>query len=118
MLIIDQMDVLSMQNWDHVSHIFEHTHLQPSQSHGVDFSRVRMWSLNGLSKYYRQTLIFSSLNLPEVNALFNKKCWNFCGRVKNINTVVHGSICQVISNNIPIVFRRFNANSIMDSVQD
>ena len=118
LLIIDQIDVLYMMNWSHVMDIMDVLHMQPSKSHDVDFSRVRMWSLNGLSKYYRQTLIFSSLNLPEVNALFNKKCWNFCGRVKNINTVVRGSICQVISNNIPIVFRRFDATSIMDSVQD
>ena len=68
MLIIDQMDVLAMQNWDHVSHIFEHMHLQPSQSHGIDFSRVRMWSLNGLSKFYRQTILFSSMVVPEIQA--------------------------------------------------
>ena len=81
MLIIDQMDVLSMQNWDHVSHIFEHTHLQPSQSHGIDFSRVRMWSLNGLSKFYRQTILFSSMMVPEIQARaesvaeFHKSCF-------------------------------------------
>ena len=68
MIIVDQMDVLAMQNWDHVSHIFEHAHLQPSQSHGIDFSRVRMWSLNGLSKLYRQTILFSSMVVPEIQA--------------------------------------------------
>ena len=28
-------------------HVFEHLHLQPKDSHDVDFSRVRMWCLNG-----------------------------------------------------------------------
>ena len=30
-----------------LQHIFEHFHRQPKDSHDVDFSRVRMWCLNG-----------------------------------------------------------------------
>ena len=39
MLILDQVDVFTMQNWEHVTHLMEHMHLQPARSHGVDFSR-------------------------------------------------------------------------------
>ena len=60
MTIFDQFDVFYQQNWEHILTVLEHLHLHPSKSHGVDFSRVRMWSLNGLAKYYRQTLSFSS----------------------------------------------------------
>ena len=28
-------------------HLLNHLHLQPKDSHGVNFSRVRMWTLNG-----------------------------------------------------------------------
>ena len=28
-------------------HVFDHLHLQPREAHDVDFSRVRMWCLNG-----------------------------------------------------------------------
>jgi U3 small nucleolar RNA-associated protein 25 len=28
-------------------HVLNHIHLQPKESHNVDFSRVRMWVLNG-----------------------------------------------------------------------
>ena len=118
LLIIDQVDVLYMMNWSHVVDIIDAMHQQPAKSHDVDFSRVRMWSLNGLSKYYRQTLLFSSLNLPEVNAVFSKKCWNFCGKIRVVNPVVHGSICQVVTHNVPIIFRRFEATSIVQSVGD
>lgn len=31
----------------HLQHVFEHLHQQPKDSHDVDFSRVRMWCLNG-----------------------------------------------------------------------
>ena len=118
LLVLDQVDVLYMMNWSHVVDIIDAMHQQPAKSHDVDFSRVRMWSLNGLSKYYRQTLIFSSLNLPEINAVFSKKCWNFCGKIRVMNPIVHGSICQVVTHNVPIIFRRFDATSIVKSVED
>lgn len=118
LLIIDQVDVLYMMNWGHIIDIIDTMHQQPSKSHDVDFSRVRMWSLNGMAKYYRQTLLFSSNILPEVNSVFNKKCWNFCGKVKTVNAVSHGAICQVVPHNVPIVFRRFEVSSIVNSVED
>jgi len=57
-----------------LQHIMRHLHLQPQEAHGVDFSRVRMWTLNGWARFYRQTLVFSAVPVPEVSALFNKHC--------------------------------------------
>lgn len=79
------------------------------------FFRVRTWSLNGWAKYYRQTLIFSSLNLPEFNAIFNKKCQNFAGKVKIVNPIKFGSISQVVVQ-IPHVFHRFEAKNVADAM--
>ena len=98
MMILDQADVIAMQNWDHLTHIFDHLHLQPLESHGVDFSRVRLWSLNQLSPYYRQTLMFSSCPMPEVNAILSKKCSNYAGSIKSINPCVKGSISTVLAS--------------------
>ena len=56
MLIVDQAEVLLMQNWDHVSTIMDQLHQQPKESHGVDYGRIRLWCLDGNSKYYRQTV--------------------------------------------------------------
>ena len=47
LLILDQADVFLMQNWEHVTSVLDRMHLQPKDSHGVDFSRVRHWSLDG-----------------------------------------------------------------------
>ncbi|KAF5308169.1 hypothetical protein FQR65_LT06349 [Abscondita terminalis] len=115
LLVLDQTELFLMQNWDHIFHLFNHLHLQPKESHGTDFSRVRTWSLNGWAKYYRQTLIFSSVTLPEINTIFNKKCFNYAGKVKCIKNISLGSICQVF-NQLPHVFQKFNANSVSQSI--
>ncbi|KAJ8946429.1 hypothetical protein NQ318_014415 [Aromia moschata] len=115
LLIFDQTEIFIMQNWDHIFHILNHMHLQPKDSHGTDFSRVRTWSLNGWAKYYRQTLIFSSLVLPEINAVFNRKCSNYAGKVRVANTIEFGCIGQVFVQ-LPHVFHRFDAQSAADVI--
>ncbi|XP_046847706.1 U3 small nucleolar RNA-associated protein 25 homolog isoform X2 [Xenia sp. Carnegie-2017] len=104
-LIMDQVDVFLMQNWEHVQHIFEHLHLQPKDSHDVDFSRVRMWNLNGWSKYYRQTILFSSFASPEMNFIFNKECLNYAGKTKVFPENQAGSVCEVVAQ-IPQVYHK------------
>ncbi|XP_062502641.1 U3 small nucleolar RNA-associated protein 25 homolog isoform X2 [Corticium candelabrum] len=99
-VIMDQADVFLMQNWQHIQLIFDKLHLQPQESHGCDFSRVRHWCLNGWSKFYRQTLMFSSFQSPEINALFSKSCWNYAGKVKITAAEFSGSVCQIA---LPVV---------------
>lgn len=68
----------------HVSrpqHVMKHMNLQPLDAHGVDFSRVRMWSLNNWAKHYRQTLVFSSIQDPQINNILSKHCANYRGQV-------------------------------------
>ncbi|XP_033647113.1 digestive organ expansion factor homolog isoform X2 [Asterias rubens] len=113
LLVLDQADVFLMQNWEHIIHLMEYLHLQPRDSHGVDFSRLREWTLNGWSKYYRQTLILSSVTTPEINSLFNKHCANFEGKVMVYNPPVTGSICQVITQ-LPQVFHRLQCQNFTE----
>ena len=47
LLILDQADIFLMQNWEHITSVVDRLHVQPKDSHGVDFSRVRHWSLDG-----------------------------------------------------------------------
>lgn len=117
LLIMDQTEIFLMQNWDHLLHIFKHMHMQPKESHGTDFSRVRTWCLNGWAKYYRQTLIFSSFNVPEINSIFNKFCLNYMGKVKTTNPVVYGSIRQVFVQ-LPHVFHKFDATNVAACIDE
>ncbi|XP_067015268.2 U3 small nucleolar RNA-associated protein 25 homolog [Anabrus simplex] len=116
-LVLDQMDVFFMQNWDHVLHVLDHLHLQPHQSHGTDFSRVRSWAVNGWTRFYRQTILLSSHMLPEFNAVFNKKCNNYAGKVRVAKNITSGSICQVIVQ-LPQVFQKLSVDApskVMDA---
>nr|XP_020650267.1 digestive organ expansion factor homolog [Pogona vitticeps] len=109
-LIIDEADVYLMQNWEHVLHLMNHLNLLPLESHGVDFSRVRMFSLNNWSKYYRQTLLFGALQHPHINSIFNKYCFNYRGQVAVRNVPLTGSISHVVVQ-LPHVFRKLEAEN-------
>ncbi|KAK3750712.1 hypothetical protein QZH41_017266 [Actinostola sp. cb2023] len=123
-LVLDQADVFLMQNWEHVQHVFDHLHKQPKSSHDVDFSRVRNWCLNGWSKLYRQTLLFSSFISPELNSLFNKHCYNILYCIAQILRALllikaqirdlPGSICQVVTQ-VPQVFHRIDCVSFSEA---
>lgn len=64
-----------------MQHVMKHINLQPLDSHGVDFSRVRMWNLNNWARFYRQTLVFSSIQDPQINNILTKHCHNYRGQV-------------------------------------
>ncbi|XP_061699169.1 U3 small nucleolar RNA-associated protein 25 homolog isoform X2 [Syngnathoides biaculeatus] len=112
-LIVDQADVFLMQNWEHVLHVMKHMNLQPLESHGVDFSRVRMWNLNNWARYYRQTLVFSSIQDPQINNILTKQCVNYRGQISVKNILKTGSICQVLVQ-MPHVFQRFSSDSFLN----
>ncbi|KAH9812268.1 hypothetical protein DFH28DRAFT_1130027 [Melampsora americana] len=70
--IADQMDVMLMQNWDHVEFLFDHLNQIPSKPRDTDFSRVKPWYLDHHAQHLRQTILLSSLISPEQTSLFNR----------------------------------------------
>jgi U3 small nucleolar RNA-associated protein 25 len=116
-LVIDNADILMMQNWEHVTAVLEHMHLQPKKSHEVDFSRVRNWLLDGHGKYYMQTLIFSRVPAPPINNIFNKHCFNYSGKcelnVLKCDKYKLGSICK-IGFQLAQMFHRIECDSPID----
>ncbi|ODN02353.1 Digestive organ expansion factor [Orchesella cincta] len=111
MLIMDQADVFIMQNWDHVLHIVRHLHLQPVTTHGTDFARIRPWALDGMSKYYCQSLIFCSVACPEHSSLMSKYFKNYTGQVRVLPNSLKGTICHVTVQ-LPQVFQSFDCGSV------
>ena len=80
-------------------HVMKHLNLQPLDPHGVDFSRVRMWNLNNWAKYYRQTLMFSSIQDPQINNIISKHCFNYRGQVSVHLACVASSIHRLYDFN-------------------
>ncbi|OZC08473.1 hypothetical protein X798_04534 [Onchocerca flexuosa] len=96
-LIIDKADILLMQNWEHLLNIMSSLHIQPKKF-TTDISRVRRWSLEQYSKFYRQTMLISEKRHAECDALFVLYCKNFAGFVKLLTS------SQGLLNNIEIPY--------------
>ncbi|XP_025406367.1 digestive organ expansion factor homolog [Sipha flava] len=116
-LIFDQAEIFLMQNWDHVLHIMSHFHLQPKEAHGTDLQRVRSWSINGLSKYYRQTIIFSSCKSPNLMAIQKNRCMNYGGSVSVINPIITGTISHVVCS-IKQFYHKLNSKTPTESIKE
>lgn len=113
LVIVDQADALLMQNWEHVEYIFEHLNIQPKDAHGCDFSRVRNWYLDDQAKYFRQTIILSAFNTPELSELFRNYCNNWAGKVR-IQKEYHGTLLQMLGHKTKQTFSRFEPPSIQE----
>ncbi|XP_053207414.1 U3 small nucleolar RNA-associated protein 25 homolog [Panonychus citri] len=115
-LVLDQADVFLMQNWEHIIDLMKHLHLQPNDSHGTDFSRVRMWALEGHYKFYRQTAIFSSTSCPQINSLFKNRCFNYEGRLTFRQPITSSKDqLHLVFVSCPQSFYRFESQSIVSS---
>lgn len=111
-VIVDQTDALLMQNWEHVEYIFEHLNLRPTDSHGCDYSRVRGWYLEDQQKYFRQTVVLTAFNTPEINSLFFNQSNNWAGKVK-ISPFYPGVIHQhVLGVRTKQTFSRFGSPAL------
>ncbi|CAN9411743.1 unnamed protein product [Alternaria alternata] len=110
MVIMEQADAALMQNWEHAEFVFEHLNLQPKDSHGCDFSRVRNWYLDGHAGFVRQTIVLSAFLTPKINTLYNRHMRNFAGRLKYTADHTAGLI-ETLSYGIKQTFLRFDSPS-------
>ncbi|KAL5712815.1 hypothetical protein ACHQM5_014946 [Ranunculus cassubicifolius] len=112
-LIIDHADVIAMQNWSHVTRVFENLNHIPSKQHGTDVMRIRQWYLDGNARFYRQTIMLGAFLNPDMNSLFNHHCHNYIGKVK-MATEYKGVLSKVI---LPVrqVYERFDVASFMEA---
>ncbi|KAK1062696.1 rRNA-binding ribosome biosynthesis protein utp25 [Friedmanniomyces endolithicus] len=111
-VIADQADAMQMQSWENVDIVFRHLNLQPRETHGADFNRVRTWYLDGNAKYLRHTIVFSAYATPEINRLFNTGMLNVAGKAKLLPSYP-GSITapSMASLGVKQTFSRFDSPS-------
>jgi U3 small nucleolar RNA-associated protein 25 len=116
LLIVDQADVLQFQNIEHLKELLKSMNKIPSKNQGTDFSRAREWVLQGWSKYYRQSIIMSEHNDPELKSIFHKYCSNYAGRLQ-VTRAYDGHINDVL---VPAkqIFRRIDVKSAESMADD
>eukprot|EP00903_Cladosiphon_okamuranus_P017494 g16114.t1 len=95
--ILDRADVFLMQNWAYVPDIAEALNSRPTGERAAraDFSRVRPLFLHEQARLFRQTLVFSAFQDPNLNALASRHLRNHDGVIKVSRPSGDGYICGV-----------------------
>lgn len=116
--IADQLDVMSMQNWEHLQFVFKHLNEIPKEAHGCDFARVKPWYLDGQAAYLRQTILTSAYETPEIRNLFNKSLTNLAGKYRTLNHYEDGGVLSRIRPGVKQTFMRFDATSALNEIDE
>lgn len=104
--VVYRADVLLMQNWQHVIKIFDSLNKIPEQQHETDIMRIRDWYIAGKGSLYRQNIMLSSFESPDINSLLSKYCSNHSGIVRwNVH---HKGVLQMIAPGLRHIFERFD----------
>ncbi|CCH42043.1 hypothetical protein BN7_1582 [Wickerhamomyces ciferrii] len=113
-LVVDNANAIELQNWDHVLTVLKHVNKIPGNLHDTDFGRVRMWSINDQAKLFRQTLVFTEYNTPNVNNLLSKS-QNIFGKYR-FRPIIHTKDCSMSKVGLKIrqIFNRFESSSPID----
>lgn len=72
-VIVDGIDVVMMQNWEHLEFCFSSLNRIPKQARDCDFSRLREIYSDGNAAMTRQTIMLSSLQVPCISSLFGRQ---------------------------------------------
>ncbi|TFY76357.1 hypothetical protein EWM64_g7652 [Hericium alpestre] len=110
MLVVDQIDALTMQNWEHVQFVFSHLNQLPKESHDTDFSRIKPWYLDGNAAYLRQTVLLSAYETPETRSLYNVQLKNVAGKLRTIRQCAPVQVPEGIDQN----FMHFDCVNLKD----
>ncbi|KAK9820865.1 hypothetical protein WJX81_006561 [Elliptochloris bilobata] len=105
---VDRADVMLMQNWAHVTAVFEALNRLPEAQHGADIMRVRPAALAGRARHVRQTILLASFASAELNALA-RGCANVAGRAR-LQPTYEGVLGSVLPR-VRQLFERFRAPS-------
>ena len=109
--LIDQGELMSMQNWEHLCLSLNCLNLMPKESHDCDFSRLMHEYMNGKAAELRQTVLLSEYQFPELNALRKKYCKE---DVVILEQVPSDAVFKEVRKSPKIAFLTFSAKSLLD----
>jgi U3 small nucleolar RNA-associated protein 25 len=119
-VIIHQGDVLLMQNFEHLNDIFQnYLNVFPKENHDItDYSRIRPYFLNGLSRFYRQLMVTSSFNTPDFQSFFRENATSRSGYYRIKKNWDLGIISHVIVPNVKQIFQLIPGSNSSASLDD
>ena len=115
-LIMDQVDAMYMQNWEHVDFVLKRLNLQPKEAHSCDFSRVRHWYLDGHAKFLRQTIALAAYNFPQLNNVYSAHMKNVAGKVQCQRD--HDGSMLDLGIQLKHTFSRYTCKSHVDDIDE
>eukprot|EP01041_Mallomonas_annulata_P001244 gene1244-2412_t len=117
-IILHQADVLFMQNWDHVEYVLKHTNKLPENNQSeVDFTRVRPYFLDDLSRHHRQLIFSSHFNEPILQACFREHAQSVAGTVRVRYNWGDGVLNRVVSR-VKQLFQAVPSCDTMESQEE
>jgi U3 small nucleolar RNA-associated protein 25 len=115
-VVADGLDVMAMQNWEHVQFVFQNMNKIPNNPHGCDFSRVKPWYLDNQAKFLRQSILISRYDTPEFRSLFNKSLLNVQGKIRVERTDFDGVLGHV-RKGVKQVFTRLRGEDALEELE-
>ena len=110
MVIVDQTDVISMQNWEHLEFVLTRLNQIPRQSRDTDFSRVKQFYLDNRASMFRQTVMLSAYDFPALRSVYNHTLNNVAGKIRTVASTDESDaeMSRVVSG-VRHTFSRFEA---------
>jgi U3 small nucleolar RNA-associated protein 25 len=106
-VVVEHADYILMQNFAHLLYIFKNLNLMPKKAHDCDFGRVKLWSAEGHSKYYRQTILLSHTPNLNFSSIMSKLCFNYRGSAEcQLPEVASSLALKNVALPIPQIFRK------------
>ncbi|KAL4434767.1 hypothetical protein ABPG74_017187 [Tetrahymena malaccensis] len=79
-LVIDRAHVLYNQNWLHMNELMSLFNQIPKHKHVTNnIHQIREYYFENLAKFYRQTIVYTEFNFPELNSIKNRFMNNYKG---------------------------------------
>ena len=86
--IVYGMDMICMQNAEHLRGVLEGLNHTINRDRNTDFSRLREYYLGDMQKYMRQTIMVGKNVNSTLIGLFHRCCFNPIVRILGVNLVV------------------------------
>lgn len=116
LLVIDQAHILYMQNWHHLEELLQILNKTPKYKDMTSsLEEIREYHFENMSKFYRQTVVSTQYNFPELNSIHSRYFNNYKGCIENKLTYL--PLVLESANNFTVEFMKLEVNSFEEDFE-